>query len=159
MTSERHAKQVANGRAGGLAKAKARRQASEVVAGASEVLDETASENVPDKEVDKDKDKELKPLAITSPEFDEFWQLWPRRESKATAIKAWDKAVKKIPATEMIEKARAYVTSPKAPARDYFPYAATWLNQERWNDEPEPAQWDADAWMNKVVKWGPERYE
>jgi len=159
MTSEAHQRKVEAGRAGGLAKAEAMRQASQGLAGASEVLEQTASKPLLDKDIDIDKDKELKPLAITSPEFDEFWQLWPRRESKATAIKAWDKAVKKIPSTEIIEKARAYVTSPKAPARDYFPYAATWLNQERWNDEPEPVKWDPDAWMNEVVKWGPERYE
>jgi hypothetical protein len=159
MTSEAHQRKVEAGRAGGLAKAEAKRQASQRLAGASDVPEQTASKPLLDKDIDKDKDKNLKPLAIASPEFDTFWQLWPRRESKATAIKAWDKAVKKISGTEIIEKARAYVTGPKAPTKEFCPFAATWLNQERWNDEPDPPQWDPDAWMNQVVKWGPERYE
>ena len=100
-----------------------------------------------------------KPLAISSPLFDEFWQLWPRREGKVNAVKAWQKATKKISESDLVEKARAYVTSPTLPAKQFVPHAATWLNGERYNDEPEPAQWDPDAWMNEVVKWGPERYE
>jgi hypothetical protein len=159
MTTERHAKQVANGRAGGIAKAKNRQQASEVVAGASEVLAKTASENVPDKELDIDKDKELKPLAIASPLFDEFWQLWPRREGKANAVKAWQKATKKISESDLVEKARAYVTSPTLPQAQFVPHAATWLNGERYNDEPEPPKWNPDAWMNEDVKWGDARFE
>lgn len=164
MTTERHAKQVANGRAGGIAKAKNRQQASKVVAGASEVLEQTASENLPDKEVDIDKDKHLKPLAISSPSFDEFWQLWPRREGKANAVKAWQKATKKISESELVEKARAYVTSPTVPEKQFVPHAATWLNGERWNDEPDPVKPDLhhppeDDWMYQDVKWGDDRGE
>jgi hypothetical protein len=101
----------------------------------------------------------LKPLAIASPLFDEFWQLWPRREGKANAVKAWQKATKKISESDLMEKARAYVTSPTLPQAQFVPHAATWLNGERYNDEPEPPKWNPDAWMNEVVKWGPERYE
>jgi hypothetical protein len=101
----------------------------------------------------------LKPLAIASPLFDEFWQLWPRREGKANAVKAWQKATKKISESDLVEKARAYVTSPTLPQAQFVPHAATWLNGERYNDEPEPVKWNPDAWMNEDVKWGPERYE
>ena len=159
MTTEKHAQKVTNGRAGGIAKAKNRQQASEVVAGASEVLEQTASELLPDKDIEKDKDKELKPLAIASPLFDEFWQLWPRREGKANAVKAWQKATKKISESELVEKAGAYVTSPTVPDKQFVPHAATWLNGERWNDEPDPVRHDPDAWMNQDVKWGDARYE
>jgi hypothetical protein len=102
---------------------------------------------------------QLKHLAISSPLFDEFWQLWPRREGKATAVKAWQKATKKISESDLVEKARAYVTSPTLPQAQFVPHAATWLNGERYNDEPEPPKWNPDAWMNEVVKWGPARYE
>lgn len=159
MTTEAYQKKVTAGRAGGLAKAKANPRASKPLAGAREVLEQKASKRLLDKDIDKDIDKNLKPLAIASPEFDTFWQLWPRRESKATAIKAWDEAVKKIAGAEIIEKARAYVTGPKAPTKEFCPFAATWLNQERWNDEPDPVAHDPDAWMNVDVKWGPARYE
>lgn len=101
----------------------------------------------------------LKPLAISSPLFDEFWQLWPRREGKANAVKAWQKATKKISESDLVQKARAYVTGPTVPQTQFVPHAATWLNGERWNDEPEPVRHNPDAWMNQDVKWGDARYE
>jgi len=103
---------------------------------------------------------QLKPLAITSPLFDEFWQLWPRRDHKLKAISAWSKAAKKIPESELLESVRKYVSRSDLPKdKQFIPLASSWLNGERWNDEPEPPQWDPDAWMNEDVKWGPERYE
>ena len=101
----------------------------------------------------------LKHLAISSPLFDEFWQIWPRREGKANAVKAWQKAIKKISESDLVEKAHAYVTSPTLPQTQFVPHAATWLNGERWNDEPDPVRHDPDAWMNQDVKWGDARYE
>lgn len=164
MTTEAHQKKVEAGRAGGRAKAEAQRLAREAVAGASEVLEQTASKPLLDKEVDIEEDIEVKPLAISSPEFDTFWQLWPRREGKANAVKAWQKARKKISESELVEKARAYVTSPTVPEKQFVPHAATWLNGERWNDEPDPVKPDLhhppeDDWMYQDVKWGDARGE
>lgn len=106
----------------------------------------------------------LKHLTIASPLFDDFWQLWPRREGKANAVKAWQKATKKISESEIVEKARAYVTSPTVPEKQFVPHAATWLNGERWNDEPDPVKPDLhhppeDDWMYEDVKWGDARGE
>jgi len=155
MTTDAHQKKVDAGRAGGIAKARKMQESSKGLAGARKVLQQTASKPLLDKDIDKD----IKPLAIASPLFNEFWQLWPRREGKANAVKAWQKATKKISESDLVEKARAYVTSPTLPQAQFVPHAATWLNGERWNDEPEPVRHDPDAWMNQVVKWGPERYE
>jgi hypothetical protein len=113
--------------------------------------------DAPEPEPEPEPDK--KHLAIASPLFDDFWQLWPRREGKANAVKAWQKAVRKISEAELVEKARAYVTSPTVPAKQFVPHAATWLNGERWNDEITQETYNPDAWMNEVVKWGPARYE
>ena len=110
-------------------------------------------------EEEKEIEKEVRPLAIASPLFDEFWQIWPRHDGKANALKAWAKAIQKIPAVDLVEAARDYSQKPDLPDRKFIPHAATWLNGERWNDEPEPALPDPDAWMNVDVKWGPERYE
>jgi len=41
----------------------------------------------------------------------------------------------------------------------FSPAPLTLINQERWNDEPEPVKWNPDAWMNEDVKWGDARYE
>jgi hypothetical protein len=159
MTSEAHQRKVEAGRAGGLAKAEARRQASEDVAGASEVLEQTASKPLLDKEVDKDKDKEIKPSAIASPYFEHWWNEYPRKVAKGTALKAWNGAIRKTSIAVLLDSVKAYAVKVANTEQQYILHAATWLNQERWNDEPEPAKWDPDAWMNEVVKWGPERYE
>ena len=66
--------------------------------------------------------------------FDEFWAIWPRKESKKTARAAWARAVKKTDAQRIIAAARALVASPHRSEDRFMPYGASWLNQERWND-------------------------
>lgn len=76
-------------------------------------------------------------VVIYKPSFDEFWQLWPRKESKANALKAWEKALRKVEPDEIIAGARRLVDSPYRPEIRFIPHAATWLNAERWTD-PAP---------------------
>jgi hypothetical protein len=59
----------------------------------------------------------------------------------------------------LLDSVKAFAIKCSLVEQQYIPHAATWLNGERWNDEPEPVRHDPDAWMNQVVKWGPERYE
>lgn len=72
--------------------------------------------------------------------FDDFWVLWPRSEGKIPARKAWDKAVRKIDATLLLELVRKYVNHPNRPPKQFVPHASTWLNEERWNDGEPTAQ-------------------
>ena len=88
---------------------------------------------------------EPEPEPITSNEvinsFDDFWKVYPRHEAKATALKAWAKAVKKVPPHIIIDSAQALAESPYRPDVKFIPHGATWLNQERWNDPlPSPPQ-------------------
>lgn len=92
------------------------------------------------------------PLLTTAPkalEFDEFWSLWPRKEGKANALKAYEKALKKISEPELLTKTRDYALSPTRPDVKFVPHAATWLNGERWSDEAPAvsAPVDPNAWM------------
>jgi hypothetical protein len=61
--------------------------------------------------------------------FDEFWNLYPKRIAKADALKAWNKALKKKTADELIGLTKAYSES-KLPDTTYIPYPASWLNKE-----------------------------
>lgn len=72
--------------------------------------------------------------------FDEFWVTYPKRKGKGAARKAWGLAVKKAPAEVIVAGARRYFEDPNLPEPAYIPLPATWLNQERWDDDPEPAQ-------------------
>ena len=71
------------------------------------------------------------------PLFDEFWAAYPRREAKGAARKAWDKAIKRADPAEIIAGARLYRDRPDRDPR-YTAHAATWLNADRWTDEPPP---------------------
>jgi len=68
--------------------------------------------------------------------FDEFWSLYPRKIAKATARKAWAK----LSAEQQLMAAKAIDThcqywSAKETELEFIPHPATWINQERWEDE------------------------
>jgi hypothetical protein len=72
--------------------------------------------------------------------FEDFWAVWPRKDSKKTAQAAWAKAIKSTDPAVIVDAARAYSQSPYRPEKQFVPYGASWLNAERWNDPlPEPA--------------------
>ena len=68
--------------------------------------------------------------------FDEFWSLYPRKIAKATARKAWAK----LSPEQQLMAAKAIDThcqywSAKETELEFIPHPATWLNNERWEDE------------------------
>lgn len=67
--------------------------------------------------------------------FEKFWSLWPRKEGKATARKSFVKAVKSIPADELMNLTQAYLAHPQCPPVKFLRHASTWLNQEGWADD------------------------
>lgn len=82
---------------------------------------------------------ELEPEAIDdlgpSP-FDRLWQAYPNKTGKGAARKAFDKARDKAPLATMlaaIELQRGW----RRWQEGFVPNPATWLNQERWADQPE----------------------
>lgn len=74
--------------------------------------------------------------------FERFWQAYPKKKAKAKARQAWDKLK---PDMEMCKAMAAALDQQKRSeswVRDdgrYIPYPATWLNQRRWEDEPDKA--------------------
>lgn len=73
-------------------------------------------------------------------DFEEFWKVYPRREGKAAAFKAWKRLT-------LTQKRRAYsslknqlsILATKAKDRrgNFCPLPATWINQGRFDDEPD----------------------
>ncbi len=70
---------------------------------------------------------------ISTNTFDKFWEFYPKKRARADAEKAWAKAIKRKPAGEIIELAKAY-SQGKLPAEEYIPNGSTWLNNNRWED-------------------------
>ena len=77
--------------------------------------------------------------------FDDFWSIWPRKEGKANASKAWDKATRRTSDEVIYAAALMYVNHPHRPAKQFVPHGATWLNGERWNDGEPTATETADS--------------
>ena len=73
--------------------------------------------------------------------FDRFWSLYPKKVGKGEAKKAWHK---RITSEAQVQRMLAGVARQKRSVqwtRDdgrFIPNPATWLNQERWDDEPDP---------------------
>lgn len=83
--------------------------------------------------------------------FDEFWSTYPLRTAKGAARKAWPSAVKKAGGTAKILKGAARFAAD--PNRDpkYTPHPSTWLNAERWEDEPSKPATTPPARTNGYV--------
>lgn len=72
--------------------------------------------------------------------FAEFWASYPRRAGKGAARLAWAKARRKGVLPEVIVAgARQYAADPNR-TEQFTAHPATWLNQERWDDDPLPAR-------------------
>jgi predicted transcriptional regulator len=82
--------------------------------------------------------------------FDTFWLLYPKRIAKADALKAWNKALKKKTADELIALTKAYSES-KLPDMTYIPYPASWLNKELY--ESVEVQENKPLPKLKIGKW------
>ena len=73
--------------------------------------------------------------------FAEFWAAYPRKVGKAAALKAW---MKVKPSVELHARILEAVERQKQSTQwqrdggQYIPHPTTWLNQGRWDDEPQP---------------------
>lgn len=69
--------------------------------------------------------------------FDDFWSVYPRKVSKATASKAWAKLKPddSLCATILADVKQRVSGEWKGKDVQYIPYPATYLNGKRWQDE------------------------
>lgn len=111
---------------------------------ARETATETATVSATQRERNKTK---TKTISLSAPSgaseadsFARFWQAYPRKAGKGEARKAWGKL---RPDEGLVEAILAAVERDRRTdqwQRDdgrFVPYPATWLNQCRWEDEPE----------------------
>lgn len=74
-----------------------------------------------------------------SPDFDAFWDLYPRKVGKPKAAKAWAAAIRSVSPEVIIEGAKRLAADPNLPTKQFIPHATTWLTRAGWDDEPYPA--------------------
>ncbi len=77
-------------------------------------------------------------LLEREPSFEIFWEQYPRKEGKSNAKKSW----LKLPLTgELITRIMSALEQHKSTEQwqrengRFIPYPASWLNQQRWEDE------------------------
>ena len=89
--------------------------------------------------------------------FERFWDFYPRGEAKQAAIKAWDQLMPDDALLIVMGRAlRRQMNSEEWQEGVGIPYASTWLNQRRWEDEriegvPSPAVSSAPIRVGKDV--------
>ena len=69
--------------------------------------------------------------------FEDFYTLYPRKEAKQNALKAYQKAVKQVSHEAIIEGVSKYKQQieAKQTEKQYIKQPATWLNQGCWEDD------------------------
>jgi len=89
-------------------------------------------------EVGKEEGRLHQPLRVDG-WFADFWALYPRKVAKKAAAGAFLKAVRSEARWRKVKAAlEAQLPGLLAREPEKRPHPATWLNQERWNDEPDP---------------------
>lgn len=76
-------------------------------------------------------------VTVAGDEFAAFWSAYPRKVGKGAARRAWAKA---RPPLDQVLEAISWQRESEQWRRDqgqFIPHPATWLNQGRWEDEPE----------------------
>lgn len=82
---------------------------------------------------------QLAPTGRYPSDFEAWYELYPRKRAKAEAAAAWPRARSVAGWEEIIAGLRRSIAMwerEKTPP-DKIPYPATWLNQRRWEDEPD----------------------
>ena len=71
-------------------------------------------------------------------EFEQFWDVWPRRRrnNKRRAFKEWQRAKSRALVAEIMAGARAYAQSEKGRG-DFCQMPSTWLHGDGWLDDTE----------------------
>ena len=83
---------------------------------------------------------DLNTIDHSDSDFEEFWNIYPKKVGKKTAGKSWSRIRFKGDMLDILYSAlREQVKSKQwqYEGGKYIPNPTTWLNQERWNDEVE----------------------
>lgn len=151
-------RKIEAGRAGGYAKAKAKQTPTSGLAGASKVPAdsgcETPSKTYPETETEtetKNKNSvQATPSRMLESEFAEWWKVYPRKQAKPDALKAFKAARKTTDLDTLTKGAQAYALLNLGGDRSKVKMPAGWLRSERWADEDQiPSEDHTPPWMKQ----------
>jgi hypothetical protein len=70
-------------------------------------------------------------------EFEQWYELYPRKRGRGQALKAYKAARRKADPETLVRAVEQQTSALTARGPEYVPYPATWLNGERWADQPD----------------------
>lgn len=85
----------------------------------------------------KEKKERGKPLSSASDDFENFWIICPRKISKEKARQAYVKALRKADEKTITDGMARYAATRAGEDAQFTAHPATWLNGERWTDQPD----------------------
>ena len=81
----------------------------------------------------------------TNSDFEQFWNLYPKKVDKGAAKRAFARASKNHDLKAILDGAKSYGEDPNLPEKKFVKNPATWLNAEAWNNGPLPARKKTDS--------------
>ncbi len=93
-----------------------------------------------EKNVKKDICSTSTEVSETVRSFERFWDIYPRKVSKKKAAQVWGRLSLNETEVQKVIASVAFMSSSEQWRKDagaFIPHPATYLNQERWNDERE----------------------
>lgn len=110
----------------------------------------------------KERKKGTEPCAGDSelplfPTAEDIYQAYPKHVAKADALKAIEKAMKKVEPQRLRDAVTAYAKAVAGSDAQFIPYPASWFNSERYSDDPktwgrsEPKQPEAKQPYNPIL--------
>lgn len=69
-------------------------------------------------------------------DFEKFYSMFPRKQAKADALKAYKQARKTTSAKTILDGAQAYTLISIGQKKSFLKMPAGWLRGQRWQDEP-----------------------
>lgn len=81
-----------------------------------------------------------KPAAVElgSPNFHEFWKIYPKKLDKQEALHAWVKGLCDGHIREILTGVEAWKKCAQWQDSEGIPYPSTWLSKRRWKETPQP---------------------
>lgn len=80
------------------------------------------------------------------PSFTSFWQAYPRKVGRPTALTAWNEAIATTEPHVILDGLTANLPTLSRAETQFQPHPATWLRNQRWTDQP-PDKSD-DPWAH-----------
>ena len=98
-----------------------------------------------------------RPPRLSNEDFETFWKAFPRKESKSQAKKSFAKVTASLDELLNALEAQKQTDQWRRDNGQYIPYASTWLNQRRWEDEvptqTAKVEEPADDWQQDHPDW------